>query len=349
MQRRAAAAARAALLVLSLVTVQTRALHAQKTDVLVLKNGDHITGEIKKLNRGRLEYSTDDMGRINVEWDKIARLESRSYFEVETQAGLKYFGSLDEPAEDGKIVVSLTVADTLDLMEVVRITPIEATFWQRLGGYVDVGFSFTKATAIAELTGSWEVRYRGRKFYSVLSGSSYFQTQETEGGREGTQRNAFGFQLQRFLGHRWAAGGNTTLEQNDELALDLRVTVGAGGWWAARQTNSILWIVGGGALVGSEQFTGESATATVELVAGSDFSIVEYDAPQLDVTASLDVFASLTTVGRIRLDFETRVRYEVFGDFFFGLTFFDKFDSQPGTLAASKNDLGITTSVGWSF
>jgi hypothetical protein len=34
--------------------------------MVVLKNGMWIIGEIKKLDRGKLEYSTDDIGRIRI-------------------------------------------------------------------------------------------------------------------------------------------------------------------------------------------------------------------------------------------------------------------------------------------
>ena len=47
--------------------------HAQgRTDVVTLPNGDRITGEIKRLERGRLEFKTDDAGTLYLEWDKIA-------------------------------------------------------------------------------------------------------------------------------------------------------------------------------------------------------------------------------------------------------------------------------------
>ena len=49
-----------------------------KTDVVTLANGDRITGEIKRLDRGRLEFKTDDAGTLYLEWDKLVqpRLDS---------------------------------------------------------------------------------------------------------------------------------------------------------------------------------------------------------------------------------------------------------------------------------
>ena len=63
---------RCAGVVFALLTVLVSTAGAQpKTDVVRLANGDHITGEVKSLNRGQLEYKTDDAGTIYFEWDKI--------------------------------------------------------------------------------------------------------------------------------------------------------------------------------------------------------------------------------------------------------------------------------------
>ena len=44
---------------------------AQKTDIVTLVNGDTLTCEIKLLDRGRLQVSTDHLGTVNIEWDKV--------------------------------------------------------------------------------------------------------------------------------------------------------------------------------------------------------------------------------------------------------------------------------------
>ena len=220
----------ATLLAAALATVPALPLHAQKTDVVTLRNGDAITGEVKELQRGLLKYSTDDMGTIYIEWNRLARVTSRNYFEVELESGLKYFGTLDPPAQDGKVVVSLVVPDTLELLEIVQITRIKATFWSRLSGFVDVGFSYAKANKNGQFTASGEVKYRGRKWAGSLKGESYFQDQESS---DLTSRNSLSFTIQRFLGNKWAAGGNVGAEQNQELQLEGRFSVGAGVWGCA--------------------------------------------------------------------------------------------------------------------
>ena len=56
---------------------------AQKTDILTLRNGDVITGEIKGLNRNKLEFSTPRMSTVYIEWQEIARINSDKVFQVE--------------------------------------------------------------------------------------------------------------------------------------------------------------------------------------------------------------------------------------------------------------------------
>ena len=37
---------------------------AAKTDIIILRNGDHIRGEVKNLASGQLELSTEYMGTV---------------------------------------------------------------------------------------------------------------------------------------------------------------------------------------------------------------------------------------------------------------------------------------------
>ena len=67
---------------------------AAKTDVVVLKNGDHFTGEVKQLSRGLLKLSTDDAGTIYIEWDKIIAVTTALQYEVVTANGARYVGAL---------------------------------------------------------------------------------------------------------------------------------------------------------------------------------------------------------------------------------------------------------------
>src|SRR6516165_10820751 len=69
-----------------------------KTDVLVMKNGDHMTCEVKGLEGGVLFVSFDYIdGTTSVDWSKVERLESKQLFVVRTQGGEVYKGTLRTP------------------------------------------------------------------------------------------------------------------------------------------------------------------------------------------------------------------------------------------------------------
>ena len=59
-----------------------------KTDIMVMTNGDRLTCEVKGLDAGVLYVSFDYIdGTAFVNWSKVARLESNQLFVVKTEGG----------------------------------------------------------------------------------------------------------------------------------------------------------------------------------------------------------------------------------------------------------------------
>ena len=330
----------------ALLVLWTAPAFAQKTDVVVIRNGNEITGEIKALDKGLLDYSTDDIGRIKIKWDKVLHLTSSHYFEIETVSGAKHFGQLRFTEEPGELVVVLTRPVTVPMLSVVRITPVEATFWQRLSGRVDLGLNFTRANHLLEFTTAFEVKYRGRKWLSKLAGDSYYQTQDST---DGTSRNNLSFDLQRFLAHKWSAGGVVSGQQNQQLELDLRLTTGLTGNHNLIQNNSSMLILTGGLTGNMEEYVGAEASFNAEISVGGDLSLFRYDSPKMDIASDLTVFVSVVDLGRVRTNFNWRVSYEVISDFTVGLRGFHTFDSRPGSQTADNSDYGIYLTLGYTF
>src|SRR5215204_5040200 len=86
------------LIVLVLVTVAGCAAPARaksKDDVVVLKNGDRLTGEIRKLQRGELVFKASYMAdAVRLDWSKVARLESRDRYLIILTSGQLFTGRL---------------------------------------------------------------------------------------------------------------------------------------------------------------------------------------------------------------------------------------------------------------
>ena len=58
---------------------------AVKTDVVEMLNGNRITCEVRKLERGKLTVKTDGIGTISIEWDDVVHVASATNYEVETE------------------------------------------------------------------------------------------------------------------------------------------------------------------------------------------------------------------------------------------------------------------------
>jgi Protein of unknown function, DUF481 len=327
---------------------------AAKTDLLTLQNGDRITGEVKWLTRGKLDYSTDDAGRLAIEWVKVARLTSPSSFEVETTSGAKYVGRLVASGRDGVIVVGGEVLDTLVIPEVVAINVLNASFMKRVRAYLDLGLTFAKANQATTFTTEGEAAYRGDTIGSTFAFNSYAQGQESA---PTATRNSVSARLIRFLPKRWSLHALGQTEQNDELNLDFRLTGAAAVGRAVSRSNSSELGGGVGLAVTRERFTpalsdttGEAETGTnLEALLFATWDAFRFDSPTLDFGTSLYLYPSLSNTGRVRGEATLRLKYELISDFDIGISATDTFDSDPPEETATTNDFIMSFTIGWSY
>lgn len=336
---------------------------SKKTDVIVLVNGDRLTGEIKSLDRGKLSFSTDDMGTIRIEWLKIVSVESRQVFEVETEGFRRFYGSLVPASEEGWLAISGDdMAYNLQINRVVRITPLRGSFWRRLKVSLDAGYSFTSAHSQQQMTLGSEISYRTERYLRQLNVSTFYTDRE---GEESTSRSLASFNYARFFKDRPRAffTGLTSLEQNDELGLDRRATAGIAVGRHAVQTNQVLLGLLGGLTVTQESFTGSTGDDlgwddgvensaddyNLDALLAMDISVVRWDDPELDFSTTLSLFPSLTSWGRLRARLDSRLRYEVFSDFFVGLSGFLDYDNEPPVEGVENTDFSVSLTVGWTF
>ena len=327
---------------------------AQKTDVVVMINGDVITGEVKGLSRGKLDYSTDDVGRLSIEWGKVIGLTSRHHFEVKRASGAKFYGQLSSPQNDGTVIVLGEGADTLRIWDVVEINPLAAGFFQRTRAYLDAGFTFAKANTATTFNLTGQLDYRGSKLGGTLSFDSYAQGQDNS---PTTARNTIALRGVRFLPNRWSAVLLTQAEQNDELNLDLRFTAGAAAARMLHQSNRSEVLAATGLVVTEERFSSTSegeapadtSKANLEALLSVEWDAFRFDSPKLDFTTGLVLFPSISSLGRVRGEYTLRLKYELVKDFNVGINLTDTFDSRPPDETASNNDFITSLTIGWSY
>jgi hypothetical protein len=338
-----------AVLVAAALGWQAPAVAAPKTDVVRFKNGDRLTGEVRGLARGRLEFNTDATGTIQIEWDDVAGIESNQLLQVETVRGERPLGQV-VLSSDGTLQLANDTVGTprlFQLPDVVRISPIEqGVLLDRLDGYVTAGYDYTKANELQQFnfTGGLDTRSATRMW--SLEGSSTMTSQE---GTDDSNRFDVTAAYRHFLPQRRFVQGFGGFAGNDELGLDLRSTVGAAYGSYVQQTNQREWAVYGGLAFTEENFTGEEQQSSLEGVLGTQYSFFRYDSPEAALDLTLNVLPSLTDFGRVRSEGRLRSRYEIVSDLFFEVSLYGSFDSDPGESAESNSDYGLVTSLGYSF
>jgi hypothetical protein len=337
---------RPSLLVAAFVLLLPIAARAQKLDVVTLVNGDRITCEIKLLERGRLQASTDDLGTIYIEWDKVVLLTAPEVFRVETSTGMRVVGQLATSKPGVLDVVQLSGPVSIDMIDVVYIYPIGRSFWRRLDGAVDLGLSYTQSSGIAQLNVDASAIYRRSQLQVTAKASSYVTVDNDD---TNTQRHAVDLAGVRYFGSRALWMLQAGVMSNPELGYDVRGTISGGVGRFLARSNRGYFAVGGGLSTSSEVPVEGDPTQEVEAFLALRQSFFTYDRPKTDVGLSLDFYPSLSAWGRIRVELDGHVKREMFKDFSLGFSIYNSYDSEPPTEDARKNDVGLTLTIGWTF
>lgn len=336
---------KAALIALALVAAASPLL-AQKTDVIVLSNGDRVTGEIKFYQSGRLTVDTPHSSWIKVKWSLIQSISSDKQFDVQTIDGFHHYGSLAPSDPVGRLTIVSDEPITIGFFDVFNITPIYQTFWKRWEGSLDLGFNYTQSSNLTQFNFDFDGTYRMKDSQFVTELSAFFSRQEDV---TAVSRGDFEVRYDRFLGPRWVLEGGLGLDRNTQLGLDLRETLGVGAGRFLFQTNQAWLVVFAGFTANHEIPVEGENTNSAEAQIGGRYSYFMYDFPKLTVAADLTVYPSLTISGRVRLEAGLSVKREIVSDFYLSISVFDSFDSRDPTTLTAKNDWGPTLSIGWQF
>ncbi|UCG75092.1 MAG: DUF481 domain-containing protein [Gemmatimonadota bacterium] len=337
----------AAAALASTVTGPTPLL-AQKTDTLVVRNGDVMTGEIKEFGRGKVKFSTDAAGTIYVKWTRVLTAKTDKTFEITLEDGRTHFGSLS-PGEQPQQVRLLIGRDTLVVatQRIVRMQRIKETFWKRLDGSVDLGLDFTQQNAKTDLSFSTEVQLKRRLDAFKFDLSTSFSRQDDADNISRLNTNLV---YLREFAPRWFYAGLVAGEQNSQLSLDIRGSVGglAGRFFV--QSNKIILNSGLGVSYARERFTDQEGDNAVQVLFLTDFEFFSWGSLDTDLSSRLMVMPVINQAGRWRISFITSFKREIVSDFYFNVSINEVFDSKPPTqITAETNDLSLTTSFGWSF
>ncbi|HKX57358.1 MAG TPA: DUF481 domain-containing protein, partial [Xanthomonadales bacterium] len=331
------------LAVFLLLCMQLPAMAAPKTDVVRLKNGDKVTGEIKSLLKGQLELLTDHMGTILIEWEQVDEVVSNTGQSIELTDGTRLFGALQKP-DTQNIVRINTTEGTVGVAsdDIIYMYPVEAGFWGRLDLSARLGFSWDKSSKVGKYSVGLDSKWRDPRFLTRANFQTDITTQERI---DDSQRTVFNLNHMRFLQNKRFRGVFGNLESNDELGIELRTLAGAGyGWIPVRSQRTLLTLMAGLAVNREHPDEGD-VEAQLEAVGTLIWDYYLFAYPERNISLNFSVFPSLTDSGRYRANLDTVMKIELFKDLFFDITAYASYDNRPVSLFRSARRRNCTSKL----
>jgi hypothetical protein len=329
---------------LALTAVAAAPASAEKTDRIHVA-GIVIVGEVKSLEQGRLRISTDYMGTVEADWNQVTQVESKKFFEIETKDGTRYFGSIVASDED-RVLAARGDESTVHLpfSEVIRIDQTEMGFWGKVDGDIALGYSFVQATDTSQGSFSGNLSRRTGRFFSQLSLLSVL----SETGDDRFTRNDASYTAERYLPGRWTYSLTGQLQTNESLGLDRRWLVRGGSLYRALRTDIRELTLAAGLAAVREYYTDDQpGENSWEGVLGLRYLAFHFDDPELEVTAEVLAYPSLSISHRWRTEFKADVSRELGWDLFWSLSAYWSLDNKPAVIGAENSDLAVTLSLGW--
>jgi len=326
-----------------------------KTDVIVMKNGDRLTCEIKGLNSGVLYVSLDYiLGTSSVQWSKVHHVESSQLFIVKTESGSVYTGTLLTSDEPGDRPMKIEVAMgpetkvAIERSQVVKIDQTSQNFWQRFNGDINLGAMYSKGNESTQFNLSSLVQYPRERWSAQ---ADYSSTLASSTGASPSTRNQLDLQSQRLLRwDNWFYQGLGIFLQSSEQDINLQGTLGGGiGRYLKNTNNSQISLLGGlGWQDTAYQATTEplaNQSLATAIVAGQ-MRFFRFNKTSFDLGAI--VLPALSQPGRVHVNTNASYYIKLFSNLTWNISFYGNWDTRPPA-NFSGSDYGTSSGLGWAF
>ena len=204
-------------------------------DVVVLKNGDRLTGTVKEMTAGKLKLATSYAGDINIKWSEVQSLASDQPLTIETSGGQSLTGQAS-PAGAGRI--KLAGGPALELKQVAAINP-EDLEPLKITGQVNLGVDISRGNTNKQaIDGMGHAVATWKTINRAVAG---FEVHQAQSKGVDTSDNSLGYlDYNRFVSKKWYWLANLRGEQDRFKNIDFRGMTGLGmGYqvWRSKLTN----------------------------------------------------------------------------------------------------------------
>jgi len=344
---------RVILLILLFATFNRICSARARKDIIEFSNGDRITCEIIKLEKGYLYVKVDYVdGTVAMDWSKIRRIESSQDFVLSDKFDRRYTGTLGTvPSAETSGEVVLRVdgpkAGTVAARDVAEMVRTDTSFWQNFHGGISSGLNYSREQNRTQYSMSSNALFERTRW----SASADYQLSFSGGGNISDVRNDLKLNGTRQLrSPRYFYEGVAEFLQSDQQQLDMRRTLGGAVGQLLRNNNNSFVSIYVGSVWNHERYSPSSTLGTsgnsAEALVGTQLNFFRFKTTNF-ITSAV-VYPSLTDPGRVRVDFNTSLKLRIAKDLYWSVGYFYNFDSQPPQ-NTPRSDVGSTSSLGWTF
>lgn len=319
-----------------------------QNDTLYTLSGDVLIGEFKSLRLGVLTFDTQYADSdFKVEWTEVDGIVVSSTLLIYTNDGSRYVGTmhlLDGQTRLTRVITS-TTSITMILEDIVEITAIKKNFFDRMNIWLDAGYSYSKANNNQQLSIDGRFKYLEAKWN--LEGNFRKVGTYQDEVDEISRTNGGGTFSHYVIGKSFAFAGLEFLRNSEQL-LNLRTTSKVGLGYYFFRTN--YWYMGTGiGLANSlEDYGGDNPVSESSFEGLGVLELNAYDIGDLNVLSQVSVYPSFSNKGRIRINSDIAIKYDLPLDFYIKLSLTHNFDSEP-LIDVPTTDYIFKTSFGWEW
>jgi hypothetical protein len=318
-------------------------------DTIIMNNGMILSGELKSLKSGRVEFDIDNISIVKVKFDKIRMIKALSHaYRIETSDRKIYYGNIRRGDKPGTIKIeSKDTTVIVPLNSVAYMTSFDNKTYRTISGYVSSGFNYARSSNSGRFNFDGTVRMQLKKTYSELTGNMFISQTDSNWIRD---RESLALSTYYVLNPWISIGGNLKYQRNYELGLARRFQEGIGLMVNLLRHNNFQMRAVSGLVINQEKSTeGVEFPTQVEIPLNYYLEFFKFSEPNISITTSQTAYFSITDAGRVRWDGDTRISWEIIDDLALSVQFYHNFDNRPPSGTSRTWDYGTVIGLKYEF
>jgi hypothetical protein len=318
-----------------------------RADEVHLKNGDRLSGELLRMEGGKLIFQTSYAGEVTIQWVEVASLTTEKPIQVILT---------DETAVEGATVAThegkmkldtgkLEEPATFALADVQAINP-QPEPAVKINTWVNAGITSEKGNTDSEdlaLTGQFEARTKKSRFSTF---GEYYN--EKDDGVTNTKNWNILSGYDYFISEKWFAFAKAQFEHDEFADLDLRSQLSAGLGYQIFESDTLNLSVAAG-----PGYVDENFIVAPDESFSSAMGFVNYDQFFFDKLFQLyhrsSGYWSFEDSNNWRIYTRQGVRFPIRGGLTASLQYNYDYDNEPGEATRYKWDSKWLFLMGYQF